>query len=110
MRWQQTEFLLKGIYLGLLLYVALQAPTWPEIGYVAGFTLGGLALSLGVAAVHKLREGYRVRGRPVAFVLFLVLENSALVYARVLLGLAVGALSLRQEETHTSRPPVSARG
>jgi hypothetical protein len=90
MRWQQTEFLLKGIYLGLLLFLALCAPTWAELAVVAGWTLGGLALCLGIAALRKLREGYRVRGRVPAFVLFLLLENPGLVYAGVLLGLALG--------------------
>src|SRR5262249_56712455 len=54
MSWQQTEFILKGVYLGLLLYVGLQLheATWgPELGYVALCTFGGLALFLGVAAV-----------------------------------------------------------
>jgi tetratricopeptide (TPR) repeat protein len=110
MRWQQTEFLLKGIYLGLLLYVALQTPTWLEIAQVAGITFAGLALALGVAAVRKFREGYRVRGRPAAFVLFLILENSALVYAGVLLGLAVGAFSIRKEEGDTSKLLVTVGG
>ena len=36
MRWDQTEFLLKGLYLGLLLTVALHDPTWADIGLVTG--------------------------------------------------------------------------
>jgi tetratricopeptide (TPR) repeat protein len=96
MRWQQTEFLSKGIYLGLLLYVALQSPTWSDVGQVALITLCGLVLFLGVAAYTKVREGYRVQGRLASFVLFLLLDNPALVYAGVLLGLAVGAFSIRK--------------
>src|SRR5690349_2534667 len=101
MSWQQTEFILKGVYLGLLLYVGLQlrGDQWgPELGYVALCTFGGLALFLGVAAVRKLREGYRVRGRVLPFLLFLLLENPALVYAGVLLGLAFGAFTIRKDD------------
>src|SRR5262245_27125947 len=46
MRWLNLEYVLKGIYLGLLVYVALQAPGWPALGVVALCLLGGLALSL----------------------------------------------------------------
>jgi tetratricopeptide (TPR) repeat protein len=101
MSWQQTEFILKGVYLGLLLYVGLQLHEgqWgPELGYVALCTFGGLALFLGVAAVRKLREGYRVHGRLLPFLLFLLLENPGLVYAGVLLGLVVGAFTIRRSD------------
>src|SRR6516162_260270 len=90
MRWQQTEFLLKGVYLGLLVLVGLQAPTWQQGLQTALLTLGGLLLCLGIAAVQKLREGYRVRGRLIGFILFLILENPLLVYSGLLLGLTLG--------------------
>jgi tetratricopeptide (TPR) repeat protein len=98
MSWPQTEYILKGIYLGLLVFVGMQlherGDWWLELGYVALCTFAGLALFLGVAAVRKLREGYRVRGRLLPFLLFLLLENPVLVYAGVLLGLAVGAFTV----------------
>src|SRR4051794_24243568 len=97
MRWQQTEFIFKGIYLGLLLFVALVLPQrewWPGLAQVGICTFGTLALCLGVTALRKLREGYRIRGRLGAFVLFLLLENSGMVYAGVLLGMLLGATSL----------------
>lgn len=43
---QQTEFILKGAYLGLLVLVAMQAPDWMQAPQVAMFTLGGLVLGL----------------------------------------------------------------
>jgi tetratricopeptide (TPR) repeat protein len=95
MSWQQTEFLLKGIYLGLLLFVALQKPDWQQAGQVALFTLGGLVLFLAVSGYHKLRQGYTVRGRKLAFILFLLLDNPRLVYSGIILGLTVGAFYLR---------------
>jgi predicted Zn-dependent protease len=98
MSWLQTEYILKGIYLGLLAFVALQEPDWPATGRVALFTLGGLVLFVGAAGLRKLREGYRVRGRPFAFLAFLLLENPAMVYAGVLLGMAAGAYTVRNPE------------
>lgn len=99
LRWEQTEFLLKGIYLGLLVLVAWQIPTWDEVGLIALYTVGGLAFCLAVAAWRKFREGYRVHGRLLGFLLFLVLENPGLVYAGLIAGLAVGAcLTFRDRE------------
>jgi tetratricopeptide (TPR) repeat protein len=97
MRWQQTEFLLKGMYLGLLLFLALCAPSWLDLAIVGGCTLGGLVLALAVAGFRKLREGYRIRGRAPAFVLFLLLENPGLVYAGILLGLAIGVNVIQEQ-------------
>jgi tetratricopeptide (TPR) repeat protein len=87
MNWLQTEFLLKGIYLGLLVAVAFQKPTWWETLQVGGFMLGGLALCVGIAAYRKLREGYHIRGRVIGFILFLLLDNPVLVYAGIVVGL-----------------------
>lgn len=97
MRWLQTEYLLKGVYLGLLLFIALQAENLAAIGLAMLFILGGLAVCLGVAAVLKLRQGYRVRGQPITFTLFLLLESPHLVYTGILLGAALGALSTEQK-------------
>ncbi len=98
MRWLVSEYILKGIFLGLLLFVALQEPDWTQTGQVALFTTGGLAVFLGIAAWFKLREGYQARGRVPAFILFLLLESPGLVYAGILLGLAAGAYSIGRAE------------
>src|SRR5262249_44916342 len=96
MRWLQTEYILKGVYLGFLVFVALQEPDWRRIGLVALCTFGGLFLCLAVAGYRKWREGYRPRGRWPAFLLFLLLESPDLVYAGILLGLATGAFAVRK--------------
>lgn len=99
MRWQQTEFILKGAYLGLLVLVGMQAPDWGQAAQVALFTVGGLIVSLGVIAVRMIRDGYRVRGRFLGFILFLILENPVLVYTGLIAGLAVGTYTiLRQND------------
>lgn len=90
MRWERTEFILKGIYLGLLLLIALQGPTWEEVGVIGAVAGGTLAVCLIFAAITKLREGYRPRGRLGMFLVFIVLENPGIVYAGVILGLTLG--------------------
>ncbi|MSQ95368.1 MAG: hypothetical protein EXR98_12525 [Gemmataceae bacterium] len=96
--WTQTEFLLKGVYLGYLVAIAWLIPDWQEIGVVAGFTVGGLGVFLGVAAIRKIREGYRVKGRLLGFLIFLVLENPGMVYAGLLLGLSFGTWQMAKHK------------
>jgi tetratricopeptide (TPR) repeat protein len=98
MRWDQTEFVLKGIYLGLLLMVALHGPGWAELAWVGLFTFGGLALGLAWAALQKRREGYHPRGRPVGYFLFLLLDNPRSVYTGLIAGLALGAYTAFRDE------------
>jgi tetratricopeptide (TPR) repeat protein len=92
MRWLQTEYIWKGIYLGLLLFAALHEPDWRVLGLVNLCTLAGLVVCLGIAAVRKLGQGYRVRGRAVPFLLFLLLDSPSLVYAGILAGTVLGIL------------------
>ncbi len=97
MRWQQAEFIFKGIYLGMLLFVGLvlgDGGSWRDLAQVGICTVCTLALFVGVTAVRKLGEGYRVHGRLGPFVLFLVLESPGMVYAGVLLGMLLGAYGL----------------
>src|SRR5580765_1091023 len=100
MRWQQSEFIFKGIYLGILLFVGLllREPAWPSLALVGVCTFGTLALCMTVTAARMIRSGYRVRGRIGAFVLFLLLENPGMVYAGVLLGMMLGAFAMPERE------------
>jgi tetratricopeptide (TPR) repeat protein len=86
----QSEYILKGVYLGLLLYVAISEPPWQTIGLVALCTLGGVAVALLVTAIIKLRQGFQVRGRFFPFLLFLLLESPTLTYLGVLGGTFLG--------------------
>lgn len=106
-----AEYVLKGIYLGLLLFVAAQPGlTWPQVGLAAVCTFGGLVLFLGVAAWQKLREGYRVTGRLPAFVLFLLLESPGLAYAGILLGTLLADALVRTAETRDWLLPLAGGG
>ncbi len=91
MRWLYTEYLLKGLYLGLLLDIAIQEPSWTGVVEVALCLAAGLAAAVGIAAFRKLTAGQNVRGRILPFLLFLLLDHPGLVYAGIVLGLAVGA-------------------
>jgi tetratricopeptide (TPR) repeat protein len=100
MRWFRTEYLLKGVYLGTLLYAALRLGE--GVGDPGDALLRanlpavvGLALALAAATVLKVREGFRPGGRPVVFVMVLLLESPTLVYAGVVVGTLVGAWLLR---------------
>src|SRR6516165_5510707 len=96
-RWLLPEYVLKGVYLGLLGYTALEEKIWTLTLMVALLPLGGLLIALMVAAIQKIRQGYQARGRGLgAFILFLLLESSGLVYGGILLGLAFGAFCVRK--------------
>ncbi len=97
MRWDQTEYLLKGLYLGLLVAVALHGPTWGQIGILFACTAAGLAIALGWAAIQKRRDGVAVTGHAFGFVLFLLLENPRAVFTGVICGLTAGTYILIRE-------------
>lgn len=97
MRWDQTEYILKGVYLGLLVVVALHEPRWADIGLVVGGTFLGLAVALGWLAVRKIREGTAVAGRTLGFFLFLLLENPRTVFTGILGGLTAGTYLVVRE-------------
>ncbi|HEY1378817.1 MAG TPA: tetratricopeptide repeat protein [Gemmataceae bacterium] len=98
MRWPLSEYVLKGVFLGLLLCAALSAPDAAAAGRVGLWLGGGLAAGLVVAAVRKNAQGFRPAGRPLTFLLFLLLESPGLVYAGSVLGLAAGAFTVSPDE------------
>ncbi len=110
MHWQQTEFILKGAYLGLLVLVAMQGPSWMQTAQVALVTLAGLVVCVGIAGYQKIREGYRVRGRLIGFILFLILENPILVYTGLVLGLTLGAYSILKRDDALHEAPLLVFG
>lgn len=97
MRWLQTEYILKGLFLGLLLVAALlqgMAPRATPADTLLPINLAmlaGLGVGLLVGGVLKLSQGYRPRGL-FGFLLFVLLECPTLVYLGILGGL-VGGIS-----------------
>src|SRR6476620_10773200 len=57
MRWAKSEYILKGVFLGLLLFVALQKGLdWAATGRVALWLGGGFLIALVLAAARQLRD------------------------------------------------------
>lgn len=103
MRWMQTEYLLKGVFLGLMADIALKQAgqtkfDWQAPALLALCIFGGLFLALAASAINKFRHGYRIRGRFLPFLLFLLLESPTLVYVGILLGTGAGAYLIRPDE------------
>lgn len=107
MRLVPTEYLLKGVYLGLVLFAALHLATIPPVdqgpvlvqqglAWVNLSTLAGLALALFLAGLLRFREALLSRGRVLAFFLFLLLESPTLTYLGILGGTFTGIFLLRQ--------------
>lgn len=93
MRWAKSEYILKGVFLGLLLFVALQRGLdWAGTGRVALWLAGGLGAALALAAVRRFRDLRGARKSPLGFLLFLLLENPFLIYAGIIFGLAGAAI------------------
>ena len=93
MRWVQAEYALKGIFLGLLLFVGLQAPSWEVVGRIAVYMLIGLGTGMTIGMLRQLGDLPRMIQKPHAFIVFLLLENPLLIYAGVLGGLVYGAFT-----------------
>ena len=94
MRWPLSESVLKGVFLGLLVYAGLAVPPATAACGLAA----GLAVGLLVAIAQKLKRGFRPAGRPIAFLLFVLLESPAVIYGGTVLGLAVVTLVLPTDE------------
>src|SRR5437868_3232683 len=109
MRWVHVEYLLKGVFLGLLAYAAFVVPAPSAAFAVAGCLLGGLAAGLAVAAARQLRAGVRPQGRLLPYLLFLLLEHPQQVYGGTLAGLMLGIL-VTQPPGSESRPLVACVG
>jgi tetratricopeptide (TPR) repeat protein len=107
MRWVQSEYALKGLFLGLLLYVALQTQlppdaatrsqdeiadyAWSKTGRIAVYMLAGLGAGMVLGALRQFPDLARIVRKPHAFLLFLLLENPLLVYLGLIGGLGFGA-------------------
>ncbi|HEV3080560.1 MAG TPA: tetratricopeptide repeat protein [Gemmataceae bacterium] len=110
MRWPHAEYILKGVFLGLLLFAGLHEADWRSLGLVALCTVAGFALFLSIGAYRRVREGYRVRARVFSFILFLILESPALVYLGILTGMVAGAVTVCRSITDAQYLFLSAAG
>ena len=90
MKWAKSEYILKGVFLGLLLFVSLQNLDWAETGRLAVFLAGGLVAGLVIGAARQFRTLPGLLRNPAGYFLFLLLENPVLIYAGIILGLGAG--------------------
>ncbi len=97
MNWFRAEYIFKGLFLGLMLYAALDQAavppgdkTWTNFAWINGAAAVGLAAALALAAGIKLRQGFRTRGKLHLFLLFLLLESPWLIYLGVFAGSIFG--------------------
>ncbi len=95
MHWLQTEYILKGLFLALLLVAALLQGMDPPAHYADTLLpvnlgmLAGLGVGLVLGAILKLVQGYRPGGLA-PFLLFILLECPTLIYLGLLGGLLGG--------------------
>lgn len=99
--WHRNESILKGLFLGLWIFVALQVgldrdAVRTDLPWVLGWVAAGLLVALIAGVVVQLARGVRPWRRPAAFIPLVLLESPALIYAGVLIGLAAGVLSGRE--------------
>ena len=98
--WHRNEYILKGAFLGLWVFVALQVAVdrdavRVDLPWVLGWVAAGLAVGLTLATVVQIRRGLRPSQNWGAFPLLVLLESPKFVYGGVLLGLLAGVLSGR---------------
>ncbi|HVK10027.1 MAG TPA: hypothetical protein VM597_14760 [Gemmataceae bacterium] len=96
MRWAKSEYILKGVFLGLLVFVSVQKDLdWAGTGRIALWLGGGFAVALVLATARQYRDLKGAARNPLGFFLFLLLENPFLIYAGVILGLGGAAIEFR---------------
>jgi tetratricopeptide (TPR) repeat protein len=99
--WHRNEYLLKGVFLGLWVFFALQVPpdraaAWTQIKWVMGWLGFGLLLGLLAGIALQFARGVRPWHNWLAFPLLVLLESPTFIYGGIVLGLAGGVLSGRE--------------
>jgi tetratricopeptide (TPR) repeat protein len=107
--WHRNEYILKGAFLGLWVFVALQVAVdrdavRVDLPWVLGWVAAGLAVGLTLATVVQLRRGLRPSQNWAAFPLLVLLESPKFVYGGIVFGLAAGVLSGREFAEPVSGP------
>ena len=110
MRWAKSEYMSKGVFLGLILYVAMQDLTWMATGRIALWLTGGLAFGLVLASFLQFKDIKGLGRNPIGFLLFLLLENPFAIYLGVIGGLAFGAVTENQVSDDPNSPTDSIIG
>jgi tetratricopeptide (TPR) repeat protein len=99
--WHRNEYILKGVFLGLWVFVALQVAVdrdavRVDLPWVLAWVAAGLAVGLVLGTALQIRRGLRPTQNWAAFPLLVLLESPTFVYGGIVLGLAAGVLSGRE--------------
>lgn len=107
--WHRNEYMLKGLFLGLWVFFALQVPpnpsdAWRDIVWVVGWTGTGLAVGLVLGTIRLMSRGMKPWANWTAFPLLVLLESPLFIYAGIMLGLGFGAVSGNEHVREWSEP------
>ncbi len=110
--WHRNEYILKGLFLGLWTFVALQVAVDPnavreDLPWVLGWVGAGLAVGFLLGMLLQLRRGVRPWANWKAFPLLVLLESPTFIYFGIVFGLAAGVLSGREVSQPWSEPIAS---
>jgi len=99
--WHRNEYILKGLFLGLWTFVALQVAVDPtavrtDLPWVLGWVAAGLALGLILGTLLQMKRGVMPWQNVKAFPLLVLLESPTFIYCGIVLGLTAGVLSGRE--------------
>ena len=113
--WHRNEYILKGLFLGLWIFFALQVPAdsaaaWRDIAWVVGWTCAGLAVGLAFGVSRLMSRGLKPWANWRAFPLLVLLESPLYIYAGIMLGLGFGVLSGNTLAQPWSQPVAAAFG
>jgi tetratricopeptide (TPR) repeat protein len=92
------EYVLKGVFLGLWVFFALQVPpsrseAWIDILWVVGWVTAGLVVGLIAGTILQLSRGIRPWQNWAAFPLLVLLESPTFIYVGITVGLVIGVVS-----------------
>lgn len=113
--WHRNEYMLKGLFLGLWVFFALQVPAnsadaWKDILWVLGWVGTGLLIGTTVGTAKLMSRGMKPWNNWRAFPLLVLLESPLFIYAGVMLGLGFGVLSGSPLVQPWSEPVAAAFG
>lgn len=96
--WHRNEYVLKGLFLGLWAFFALQVPAtrgdaWIDIAWVLGWTGLGLVVALLLGTGRLMARGAKPWQNWKAFPILVLLESPGFIYAGIMLGLTAGVFT-----------------
>lgn len=99
--WHRNEYILKGVFLGLWTFVALQVAVDPtavrtDLPWVLGWVAAGLIIGLICGTILQMKRGVMPWQNVKAFPLIVLLESPTFIYCGIVLGLTAGVLSGRE--------------